>query len=53
MGNPRPIGASRRGIERFAKLRFRQANGAIVEGWVGPAFIHAAVMGERVSRTSS
>jgi predicted aspartyl protease len=29
------------GIERFATLRFRQANGTIVERWVGPAFIHA------------
>ncbi len=29
------------GIERFAKMRFRQANGTIVERWVGPAFIHA------------
>src|SRR5687768_13729413 len=29
------------GIERFSKLRFRQANGTIVERWVGPAFIHA------------
>jgi predicted aspartyl protease len=28
-------------IERFTKLRFRQANGTIVERWVGPAFIHA------------
>jgi predicted aspartyl protease len=29
------------GIERFSKWRFRQANGTIVERWVGPAFIHA------------
>jgi predicted aspartyl protease len=29
------------GIERFAQLRFRQANGTIVVRWVGPAFIHA------------
>ena len=29
------------GIERFSELRFRQANGTIVERWVGPAFIHA------------
>jgi predicted aspartyl protease len=28
-------------IERFAQMRFRQANGTIVERWVGPAFIHA------------
>jgi clan AA aspartic protease len=29
------------GIERFSRMRFRQANGTIVERWVGPAFIHA------------
>ena len=29
------------GIERYAKMRFRQATGVIVERWVGPAFIHA------------
>jgi predicted aspartyl protease len=29
------------GIERFSRLRFRQANGTILERWVGPAFIHA------------
>jgi predicted aspartyl protease len=29
------------GIERYTKLRFRQATGTIVERWVGPAFIHA------------
>jgi predicted aspartyl protease len=29
------------GIERFSQWRFRQANGTIVERWVGPAFIHA------------
>jgi predicted aspartyl protease len=28
------------GIERYTRLRFRQATGAIVERWVGPAFIH-------------
>jgi predicted aspartyl protease len=27
--------------ERFSELRFRQANGTIVERWAGPAFIHA------------
>jgi predicted aspartyl protease len=30
------------GIERYERWRFRQATGAIVERWVGPAFIHAA-----------
>ncbi len=30
------------GIERFSKWRFRQANGTLVERWVGPAFIHAS-----------
>ena len=30
------------GIERYSQLRFRQANGSIVERWVGPAFIYAA-----------
>ena len=29
------------GIERYSKLRFRQATGVIVERWVGPAFVHA------------
>lgn len=29
------------GIERFARLRFRQADGTIIERWVGPAFVHA------------
>jgi predicted aspartyl protease len=28
------------GIERYQTLRFRQAAGAVVERWVGPAFIH-------------
>jgi hypothetical protein len=27
---------------RHAMMRFRQANGTIVEPWVGPAFIHTA-----------
>ena len=27
------------GIERYSKMRFRQASGVIVERWVGPAFI--------------
>jgi predicted aspartyl protease len=35
------------GIERFRKLRFRQANGSILERWVGPAFIH--VVGKRTT----
>jgi predicted aspartyl protease len=30
------------GIERYAQWRFRQADGTILERWVGPAFIHAA-----------
>lgn len=34
------------GIERFSRWRFRQANGTVVERWVGPAFIH--VVGKRV-----
>lgn len=29
------------GIERFSRLRFRQADGSVLERWVGPAFIHA------------
>ena len=35
------------GIERYEKLRFRQASGAIVERWVGLAFVH--VSGKRAS----
>jgi predicted aspartyl protease len=35
------------GIERFSELRFRQANGTVLERWVGPAFIH--VVGKRVT----
>ena len=30
------------GIERNAKWRFRQANGAVLERWAGSAFVHAA-----------
>ena len=30
------------GIERYERWRFRQANGAVVERWVGPVFVHAA-----------
>jgi predicted aspartyl protease len=30
------------GIERYKKLRFRQANGTILERWVGGAYIHVA-----------
>ena len=30
------------GIERYAKWRFRQADGTILERWIGPAFIHVA-----------
>ncbi len=29
-------------IERYKKLRFRQANGTILERWVGGAYIHVA-----------
>src|SRR4051812_48538719 len=29
-------------IERYERWRFRQANGTVVERWVGPAFVHAA-----------
>jgi predicted aspartyl protease len=30
------------GIERYERMRFRQASGAVIERWVGPAFVHAA-----------
>ena len=30
------------GIERYAQWRFRQANGTILERWVGAAFVHVA-----------
>ena len=29
-------------IERYEKLRFRQADGTVLERWVGPAFLHVA-----------
>lgn len=29
------------GIERYERWKFRQANGMVVERWVGPAFVHA------------
>jgi len=35
------------GIERYQRLRFRQASGAIVERWIGLAFVHAG--GRRAS----
>jgi clan AA aspartic protease len=35
------------GIERYKKLRFRQADGTILERWVGGAYIHVA--GKRTS----
>jgi predicted aspartyl protease len=35
------------GVERYSRLRFRQANRTIVERWVGPAFIH--VVGKRTT----
>ncbi len=28
------------GIERYAQLRFRQADGTILARWAGPAFLH-------------
>jgi clan AA aspartic protease len=34
-------------IERYKKASFRQATGAIIERWVGPAFVHVA--GQRTS----
>ena len=30
------------GIERYGRLRFRQATGTVVERWTGAAFIHVA-----------
>lgn len=30
------------GISRYRKARFRQASGAILERWIGAAFIHVA-----------
>jgi predicted aspartyl protease len=30
------------GIERYGKWHFRQAEGTILERWVGPAFVHVA-----------
>jgi len=35
------------GIERYERRRFRQASGAIVERWVGLAWVHAS--GKRAS----
>ena len=35
------------GVERFSRWRFRQADGAVVERWVGPVFIH--VVGKRAA----
>jgi predicted aspartyl protease len=29
-------------IERYARSRFRQADGTILERWTGPAFLHVA-----------
>ena len=29
------------GIERYTRVRFRQANGTVLERWIGPAFVHA------------
>lgn len=30
------------GIGRYERWRFRQANGTVLERWVGPAFVHTA-----------
>jgi clan AA aspartic protease len=30
------------GVERYTQWRFRQADGTILERWVGPAFVHVA-----------
>lgn len=30
------------GIERYATWRFRQADGTVIERWVGAAFVHVA-----------
>lgn len=30
------------GIERYAPWRFRQADGTVIERWVGAAFVHVA-----------
>ena len=35
------------GIERYARWRFRQADGTVLERWTGAAFIHVA--GKRAS----
>ena len=35
------------GIERFSRWRFRQADGSVLERWVGPAFVH--VIGKRTT----
>jgi len=29
------------GIERYTSVRFRQADGTVLERWIGPAFVHA------------
>src|SRR5688500_20165730 len=38
------------GIERYSRMRFRQANGTILERWVGPAFVHARSEERRVGK---
>ena len=30
------------GIDRYEHVRLRQASGAIIERWIGPAFVHVA-----------
>src|SRR5438093_456271 len=40
------LGAARdafvRGIVRYERRRFRQADGTVLERWTGPAFVHVA-----------
>ncbi len=35
------------GIERYSQMRFRQADGTVLERWIGPAFVH--VEGKRTT----
>lgn len=41
------------GIERYSRMRFRQANGTILERWVGPAFIHVGGSERRMTWCSA
>lgn len=48
VGTPRIKGRScSLGIERYNQLRFRQADGTVLERWIGPAFVH--VEGKRTT----